>query len=105
MHIDRAYATTAHSAQGLTCDRVLINVENYSRTTKQDVYYVGISRARHEAEIFTNERATLPQAVSRREDKTAALDIIREAPNYPSGRELESANMAKQHKNETPQFD
>lgn len=80
LHLDRAYATTAHSAQGLTCDRVLINMESASRTTSRDVYYVGISRARHEAEIFTNDLGKLPGAISRRNEKTAALDITAQTP-------------------------
>ncbi|CAM5223171.1 ATP-dependent RecD-like DNA helicase [Castellaniella defragrans] len=76
LHIDRAYATTVHSAQGLTCDRVIINAESFSRTTKQDVYYVGISRARHEAVIYTNDQKKLPEAVARREEKSAALELV-----------------------------
>lgn len=75
LHLDRAYATTSHSAQGLTCDRVLINAESFSRTTQRDVYYVAISRARHEAEIYTNKAGKLAKAVDRQEEKTAALDI------------------------------
>lgn len=79
LHLDRAYATTSHSAQGLTCDRALINAESYSRTTQRDVYYVAISRARHEAEIYTNDAGKLATVVDRLEEKTAALDIGRES--------------------------
>ncbi|MFG0229440.1 MobF family relaxase [Achromobacter sp. 413638] len=75
LHLDRAYATTSHSSQGLTCDRVLINAESFSRTTQKDVYYVAISRARHRAEIYTNDASKLSEAISRLEQKTAALDI------------------------------
>ncbi|WP_231934811.1 MobF family relaxase [Bordetella bronchialis] len=75
LHLDRAYATTSHSAQGLTADRVLINAESCSRTTKQDVYYVAVSRARYQTEVYTDDRAQLPEAVARHEDKTAAVDI------------------------------
>lgn len=75
LHLDRAYATTSHSAQGLTCDRVLINAESFSRTTQRDVYYVAISRARYETEIYTNNSEKLAKAVNRLEEKTAALDI------------------------------
>ncbi|OZI26031.1 TrwC protein [Bordetella genomosp. 9] len=75
LHLDRAYATTSHSAQGLTADRVLINAESFSRTTKQDVYYVAVSRARYQTEVYTDNRTKLPAAVARSEDKTAALDI------------------------------
>jgi len=75
LHLDRAYAATSHSAQGLTCDRAFINGESFSRTTQRDVYYVAISRARHETEIFTNDAGQLAKAVNRHEDKTTALDI------------------------------
>ena len=75
LHLDRAYATTSHSAQGLTCDRVLINAESFSRTTQRDVYYVAISRARHQTEIYTNDADKLAGTVNRLEEKTAALDI------------------------------
>ena len=75
LHLDRAYATTSHSAQGLTCDRALINVESFSRTTQRDVYYVAISRARHQTEIYTNDASELGGVVDRLEEKTTALDI------------------------------
>lgn len=79
LHLDRAYATTSHSAQGLTCDRALINAESFSRTTQRDVYYVAISRARHQTEIYTNDASELDGVVDRLEEKTAALDIGLEA--------------------------
>ncbi|AZS77401.1 MAG: conjugative relaxase [Achromobacter sp.] len=75
LHLDRAYASTSHSAQGLTCDRALINSESFSRTTQRDVYYVAISRARYRTEIFTDNSSKLHGAVDRLEEKTAALDI------------------------------
>ncbi|WP_373981067.1 hypothetical protein LN047_02180 [Achromobacter sp. JD417] len=68
LHLDRAYAATSHSAQGLTCDRAFINGESFSRTTQRDVYYVAISRARHETEIFTNNASRLAKAVDRQEE-------------------------------------
>jgi len=43
LHLDHAYATTVHSAQGLTSDRVLIDAHSKSMTTAKDVYYVAIS--------------------------------------------------------------
>ena len=79
LHLDRAYATTSHSAQGLTANRALINAESFSRTTQRDVYYVAISRARSQAEIFTDDASKLTSAVNRQEEKTAALHIGREA--------------------------
>jgi conjugative relaxase-like TrwC/TraI family protein len=75
MFVGLAYASTVHSAQGLTCDTVLINLETKSRTTAQDVYYVAVSRARHEALIFTDDGKKLGEAVSRESSKTAALEL------------------------------
>lgn len=77
LHLDHAYATTVHSAQGLTSDRVLIDAHSKSLTTAKDVYYVAISRARHEARIYTDNVKELPAAIARESVKLAALDIER----------------------------
>ena len=78
LHLEHAYATTVHGAQGLTSDRVLIEAQTTSRTTAMDVYYVAISRARHEARIYTDDLGRLPAAVARENRKDAALDLVRE---------------------------
>ena len=73
--IDYGYAATAHSSQGATVDRVMVDIDTKSRSTNDAAYYVEISRARHEAKIYTNDQAKLPAAVLRRDEKTAALDV------------------------------
>ena len=78
LHLEHAYATTVHSAQGLSTDRMMIDLDTRSLTTGKDLYYVAISRARYQATIYTNSRAELPAAISREPVKTAALDIHRE---------------------------
>ena len=75
LHLDYAYTTTAHSAQGLTCNRVLYNAESFSRTTAQDTYYVSISRERHEIVVFTDDADKLPERVDRLGYKGLAHDI------------------------------
>ena len=75
LFVGLAYASTVHSAQGLTCDKVLINLETLSRTTTKDVYYVAISRARHVAEIFTDNAEKLGAAISRLSTKNTALEV------------------------------
>ncbi len=75
LNMDYAYATTAHSAQGLTCDRVLYNAESFSRTTAQDTYYVSISRERHEVAVFTDDSEKLPERVDRMTYKGLAHDL------------------------------
>ena len=78
LHLDYAYATTVHSSQGLTADRVFIDAHTQSRTTAKDVFYVALSRARFEAKIYTNDKAALPTAVVRDNMKFTALSLIRE---------------------------
>ncbi len=75
LHMDYAYTSTVHSAQGLTATQVILNQETYSRTTKSDVFYVAISRAKEKISVYTDDMTKLPFAVSRREEKGAALDI------------------------------
>ncbi|PNR90615.1 AAA family ATPase [Xanthomonas oryzae pv. oryzae] len=78
LHLEHAYASTVHSSQGLTNDRVLIALDTKSRTTSMSLYYVAISRARQEARVYTNNRGELPAAIARRFDKSTALAIQRE---------------------------
>jgi ATP-dependent exoDNAse (exonuclease V) alpha subunit len=73
--IDYGYAATAHSSQGATVDRVIVDIDTKSRSTNDAAYYVEISRARHEAKIYTNDQSKLPAAILRRDEKTAALDV------------------------------
>lgn len=94
LHVDHAYATTVHSSQGLTSDRVLIDAHAESRTTAKDVYYVAVSRARYEARIFTNDLRKLPAAIARENVKTAALDLARERERRQLGQRERQAHEA-----------
>jgi hypothetical protein len=78
LHLEHAYASTVHSAQGLTSHRVLIDLDTQSRTTSMNLYYVAVSRPRAEARIYTNSAEELPAAIARRFDKTTALTLQRE---------------------------
>lgn len=78
LHIEHAYASTVHGAQGLSTDRMMMDLNTRSLTTGKDLYYVALSRARYDVKIYTNSRPELPAAISRENIKTAALDIQRE---------------------------
>lgn len=93
LHLDHAYATTAHSAQGMTCDRVFYNAESFSRTTAQDTYYVSISRERHSVTVFTDDARTLPKAIYRVPHKGLAHDLMSTAKFVP-GLEVEMLKPA-----------
>src|SRR5690606_6872413 len=83
LHLDYAYTSTAHSAQGLTCDRVLYNAESFSRTTAQDTYYVSISRERHAVTVFTDDAEKLPERVDRQGYKGLAHDLVQAQMAHP----------------------
>lgn len=85
LHLEHAYATTVHSAQGLTNDRALISLDTKSRTTSMNLYYVAVSRARHEARIYTDSVKNLPTAIARRFDKDTALELQRERQGQSGG--------------------
>src|SRR5229473_3514931 len=65
-HLDHGYAMTSHSSQGQTAERVLIHVD--TELAAKDLLnsrmaYVSVSRGQWDAQIFTNDREKLPQAL------------------------------------------
>lgn len=78
LHVEHAYASTVHGAQGLSTDRMMMDLDTRSLTTGKDLYYVALSRARYDVQVYTNSRSELPAAISRDNVKTAALDIARQ---------------------------
>jgi ATP-dependent exoDNAse (exonuclease V) alpha subunit len=67
-HLDHGYAMTSHSSQGQTADRVLIHVDTElgaKDLLNSRMAYVSISRGRYDAQIYTNNAATLGQELSR----------------------------------------
>jgi len=67
-HIDHGYAVTSHSSQGQTADRVLVHVD--TELAAKDLLnnrmaYVAISRGAEDAQLFTNDRSKLGQALGR----------------------------------------
>ena len=77
LHIEHGYCTTVHSAQGKTCERVLVDADVSSAMANESLYYVAISRARSEVRIYTDDWELLPAAMSRNAEKSLALDIGR----------------------------
>jgi conjugative relaxase-like TrwC/TraI family protein len=86
-HFDHGYAVTSHSAQGLTSERVLIHADTGVHPTLLNARfgYVSVSRASHEATIFTNDGAKLGQQIGTEVNKSSALEL---AQNQPVGRDL-----------------
>jgi conjugative relaxase-like TrwC/TraI family protein len=76
-HFDHGYAVTSHSSQGLTSERVLVNMDTevHPGLVNSRFAYVSVSRASHDAKIFTNDASTLTQNLSRDVSKASAIDF------------------------------
>ena len=91
-HLDYGYAVTSHSSQGLTADRVLVHVDTeaaHENLVNTRLAYVSISRARDDAQIFTNDADRLSDAFSREVSKASALEL---EPSLAANRSEEHAN-------------
>ena len=67
-HLDHGYAVTSHSSQGQTADRVLIHVDTdlaAKDLLNNRMAYVAVSRGQWDAQIFTNDRGALVNALGR----------------------------------------
>jgi ATP-dependent exoDNAse (exonuclease V) alpha subunit len=76
-HFDHGYAVTSHSSQGLTAERVLVNADTgvHPDLINSRFGYVSVSRASHEATVFTDNFAKLAPQLSADVSKTSALKI------------------------------
>jgi len=91
-HLDHGYAVTSHSSQGATADRVLVNVDTeaaHQNLVNSRLAYVAVSRARYDAQIYTNDAADLGRALSRDTSHTAAIE-----PQQPAAASNEMAQAA-----------
>jgi conjugative relaxase-like TrwC/TraI family protein len=75
IHLQHGYASTIHSAQGLTKNRVLVDANTKSLTSNRAVFYVAISRPRNDITLFTDDASKLAAAMSREPKKFAALEL------------------------------
>ena len=75
-HFDHGYAVTSHSSQGLTENRVIVNMDTNApaELLNPRFAYVSISRASEDAHIYTNDAATLGERLSTDATKTSAVD-------------------------------
>ena len=88
-HFDHGYAVTSHSSQGLTAERVLVNADTgvHPDLLNSRFGYVSISRASHEATLFTDDMNKLSPQLSADVSKTSALEI-NQPPSITQGIEM-----------------
>jgi conjugative relaxase-like TrwC/TraI family protein len=80
--LDYGYCSTVYSAQGQTCERVMIDADSHSLTSNRNSFYVAISRARESAKIYTDDREMLPFAMGREIENMAALELHQQRADF-----------------------
>jgi conjugative relaxase-like TrwC/TraI family protein len=85
-HFDHGYAVTSHSSQGLTEGRVIVNMDTNapSELLNTRFAYVSVSRAEHDARIYTNDADRLGPKLSEETSKHSAVEFTKSpeiAPN------------------------
>jgi conjugative relaxase-like TrwC/TraI family protein len=85
-HLDHGYAVTSHSSQGLTAERVLVHADTsvHPDLLNSRFAYVSISRASHEATLFTDDMAKLGPQLGADVSKTSALEL-NQSPSVGQG--------------------
>jgi len=68
---------TSHSSQGLTSERVIVNMDTevHPELISSRFAYVSVSRASHDAHIFTNDATSLSGKLSRDVSKSTAVSF------------------------------
>ena len=85
-HLDHAYSSTVHAAQGLTCDRVIAVLDtDRGAPADQAMFYVELTRARDNAVLLTDDREALIDALETVPvDELSALRAIGEQFEAPA---------------------
>lgn len=76
-HFDHGYAVTSHSSQGITAERVLINMDTkaHPELINTRFAHVAVFRASNDAQLFTNDAAELGRKLSRDVSKSSAVEF------------------------------
>ena len=76
-HFDHGYAVTSHSSQGLTVERVMVNLDGHvhSDLLNKRFGYVAVSRGSHDAHIYMDNAASLVGNLSHDVTKSSALQV------------------------------
>lgn len=78
-HLAHGYVVTSHASQGRTVDRVFIgqSCESFPASSREQ-FYVSCSRARHGVTVYTDDKESLRQAISRSDDRLTATEFVNE---------------------------
>ena len=92
----QGYAVTSYASQGKTVDTVLASYGSGQLPTHRNQWYVGISRARKNILVLTEDKESLQTAITRHARRDLAIDLL--LPEAPH----KSANLVPVKKNPSP---
>ncbi|MBO6180049.1 MAG: relaxase domain-containing protein [Selenomonadaceae bacterium] len=74
--IDYGYAITTHKAQGMTIKRAMINLDsNATKLNNRNAFYVDISRAKSDIQIFCDDKEKLSKQIAKFVEKYSVKDF------------------------------
>jgi ATP-dependent exoDNAse (exonuclease V) alpha subunit len=91
-HLDYGYAVTSHSSQGQTADRVVVHVEMEragEKLVNRRFVYVALSRGRHDAQLYTDDKGKQAHMLDRDVSHRSALERDNSSPSS-SARSIEN---------------
>ena len=97
-NFDYGYAMTFHKSQGLTVDKVIVNLD---KNLNSNLYYVGVSRGKYEAEIHVVEKEYDQAKMNIQRDQEKG-DILAERREELAKQELEKMKETHTYLNENP---
>ena len=75
-NIDYGYVSTSHASQGKTVDKVILAQSSLSQpAASREQFYVSVSRAKQQVEIFTDDKEELYRSVYQSKQRKTALDM------------------------------
>jgi len=77
-HLDHGYVVTSHSSQGRTVDEVFLGQSRDSLpASSAEQFYVSASRGKKRVTIYTDDKESLREAISRSDDRLSATEFIK----------------------------
>ncbi len=76
-HWTHGFVCTSHGSQGSTVDRVFIaqSAESFPASSREQ-FYVSVSRARKQAVVYTDDKASLLEAVRHSDERLSATEFV-----------------------------
>lgn len=76
-HLAPGYCITSHSSQGKTVDRVFLgqSADSYPASSREQ-FYVSCSRAKSGVTIYTDDKESLRQVISRADERVTATEFV-----------------------------